>query len=158
MAIAAALTVDLPLYWTFTRRHSDGRPNPLTLGEIEVLILVFACYLAIPFLIRLFRKQRLLKLILTWLWISILGATLIVIADYSIGIRYRESIRLDRMAKEWLVLSVFTMPVTSLIYYSRVIVELVRRWHEGESFNLRVVRKYASFNATPNNSLNRSAD
>ena len=141
MAFAAALTVDLPLYWIFTRRHSDGRPNPLTLGESEVLILVFACYLVIPFLVKLFRRQHLLKIVPTWLWISILGATLIVVADYSIGIRYRESIRLDRMAKEWLVLGVFTMPITALIYYSRAIVKLVRRWHEGEPSNLSVVRK-----------------
>ena len=141
MTIAAALTVDLPLYWIFTRRHSDGRPNPLTLGEIEILILVFACYLVIPFLIRLFPKKRLLQVVPTWLWISILGATLVVVADYSIGIRFRESIRLDRMAKEWLVLGVFTMPITALIYYSRTIIGRARRWHEGEPFSLSVVRK-----------------
>jgi hypothetical protein len=132
IAIAAALTVDLPLYWIFTRRHSDGRPNPLTPGEIEILILVLACYLVVPFLIKLFRKRHLLQIIPTWLWISTVGATLIVIADYSIGISYRESIRPDRMGKEWLVLSVFTMPV---------IVRLVRRWHEGEPFNLSIVRR-----------------
>ncbi|HVG31665.1 MAG TPA: hypothetical protein VM911_01235 [Pyrinomonadaceae bacterium] len=141
IAIAAALSVNVPLYWLFTRRNSDGRPNPLTLGEVGVLALVFGCYLAIPLIVRVFRERRIVQAVPVWLWISIVGATLIVIADYSLGIRYRESIRLDRVAKEWLVLSVFTMPATALIYYSRALIGLIRKWHEGESFNLHVVRK-----------------
>ena len=140
IAIAAALTLNLPLYWIFTRRGSEGRPNPLTLGEAGVLLLVFACYLAVPFIVRCFRRQHIIQVIPIWLWISILGAALIVAADYSIGITYRIE-RVERVAKEWLVLSIFTLPVTSLVYYSRTIVGWIRKWHEGEQFNLSIVRK-----------------
>jgi len=141
IAMAAALSVNVPLYWIFTRRNSDGGPNPLTLGEVGVFALVFGCYLASPFIVGVFRERRIVQAVPVWLWISIAGATLIVIADYSIGIRYRVSIRLDRVAMEWLVLSVFTMPATALIYYSRALVDVVRRWHEGDPFNLHVVRR-----------------
>lgn len=141
VAIAAALSVNLPLYWFFTRRDSDGRPNPLTLGEVGILVLVFGCYLTIPFVVRVLRERRIVPTIPLWLWISIGGATLIAIADYTIGISHRGNIELDRVAKEWLVLSVFTMPATAVIYYSRALVELLRTWHEGERFDLHVVRK-----------------
>jgi drug/metabolite transporter (DMT)-like permease len=140
IAVAAALAVNLPLYWIFTRRDSDGRPNPLTLGEVGVLLLVLGCYLAVPFIVRCFRRQRIVQLIPIWLWISVLGAVLVVAADYSIGITYRIE-RMERVAKEWLVLSIFTLPVTSLVYYSRTIVGWIRKWHEGERFNLSIVRK-----------------
>lgn len=138
IAIAAALTVNLPLYWTFTRRGSEGRPNPLTFGEVGVLLLVLGCYLAVPYLAGSLRKQRVLRAVPIWFWVSVLGAALIVIADYSIGITY--GIRHgEKVAKEWFVLSVFTLPTTALVYYSGAIIDLVKKWHLGQRDNLSIM-------------------
>jgi hypothetical protein len=140
IAVAAALALNLPLYWAFTIRGFSGRPNPLTLREIGILLLVLGCYLAVPYLVRSFRQQRPLRAVPTWLWVSVLGATLIVLADYSIGISYGIE-RGERFAREWFALTVFTLPVTALVYYSRAIIDLIKKWHRGRSHHLSILRR-----------------
>lgn len=139
IAVAAALSVNLPLYWLFTRRGSEGRPNPLTVGEVGVLLLVLVCYLSVPYLVRSFRGPRVLRAVPVWLWVSGLGAALIVVADYFIGIRYGLW-TFERVAKSWFALSVFTLPVTALVYYSKSLVGLIKRWRSGQRDNLSLVR------------------
>ncbi|HEY0099507.1 MAG TPA: hypothetical protein VGB76_11210 [Pyrinomonadaceae bacterium] len=140
IAIAAALSVDLPLYWMFTRRDSLGRPNPLTSGEAAVLLLVLACYLSVPYMVGSFRRRRVLRAVPLWFWVSVLGAALILTADYSIGIRYGLS-TWEGVGKDWFALTVFTLPVTALVYYSGAIVGLIKEWHFDRRDNLRIVRR-----------------
>jgi hypothetical protein len=140
IAIAAALTLNLPLYWIFTRRDSLGRPNPLTLGEVGTLLLVLGCYLAVPYVVGSFRKQRVIRAIPIWLWVSFLGAALIVFADDALGITY--GIRGgESFTTGWLGLSLFTLPSTSLVYYSRAIIGLVKKWHTGQRNYPSILRR-----------------
>ena len=140
IAVAAALCVDLPLYWIFTMRDSMGRPNPLTLKEVGVLLLVSGCYLAVPYVVGSFSKRRALPAVPIWFWVSALGAAFIVFADYSTGIRYGLKTG-EGVAKNWFVLTFFTLPATALVYYSRALIDLVKKWHGGEREYSGILRR-----------------
>jgi hypothetical protein len=140
IAVAAALSVNLPLYWKFTRRDSGGSPNPFTSGEAGLLALVLGCYVAASFIARTLERRRFARRVPSWLWISALGAALIVVADYSFGITYGIG-KAEKVAKEWLVLTVYTSPVTALVYYSKAAVGLLKKWHAGQGDDLRIVQR-----------------
>ncbi len=138
VAIAAGLSVAFPLYKIFTMRESDGSPNPLAFGEAGILLLVILCYLAAPLPLHLLSRYRVARL--TWLWAPVLGSALVAVADYCFRLIYVDT-SVVRAAKEWLVLSVWTLPFAAAIYYSGAVVRLIRRWHDGSGANLSILRR-----------------
>jgi hypothetical protein len=96
--------------------------------------------MVVPFIVRTFRKRRIVRAIPVWFWTSVLGAALIVIGDYSIGITY--GIKSAKyVVEEWFALSVFTLPVTALVYYSKLLIGWIKRWHEGRRVHPSILQR-----------------
>ncbi len=137
VAAAAGLVVVLPLYKIFTLAEMCESPL-LTPGEIGVLLVVLASYLSVPLLFGRLRGQRAARFM--WLWIPVVGSLPIAFALSRLG-AYSVDWGLERFAKVWLVLCVWTLPFAAAVYYSGMIMRGIRRWHEGPKENLSISRR-----------------
>ena len=137
VAVAAGLSVVLPLYEIFTRAESDGSPNPLTLGEAAALLLALASYLIAPSPLRLLRSRRVGRLV--WLWTPVFGSLLIAVALHCWRARspYWSP---ERSAVVWLALCAWTLPLAAAVHYPGMVIRRFRRWHEGPEENLSILQ------------------
>lgn len=138
VAVAAGLAVVLPLYKIFTLPGTCDSPNPLTLGGAAALLLILASYLSVPLLLGLLRGQRAARFV--WLWTAVLGSLLSAVVIYSLAPRSKDW-DLELSAKVWLALCVWTLPFAATVYYSGMIIRLIRRWFEGSKENLSIGRR-----------------
>jgi hypothetical protein len=138
VAVAAGLSVVFPLYKILTLPDSCGSTNPLTLGEAVALLFVLASYLSVPLLFGLLRGQRVARFM--WLWTPVLGSLLSAVILCCLGSRSIDW-GLERAAKVWLVLCVWTLPFAAVVYYSGRIIRGIRRWHVGPKENLSISRR-----------------
>ncbi len=138
VAVAAGLAVVFPLYKIFTLPEVCDSPNPLTLGGAAALLLILASYLSVPLLFGLLRGQRGARFV--WLWTAVLGSLLSAVALYCLGARSIDW-GLERFAKVWLALCVWTLPFAAVVYYSGMIIRGIRRGHEGPQENLSISRR-----------------
>jgi hypothetical protein len=137
VAVAAGLSVVFPLYKIFTLPEICESPN-LTLGESVALLVALASYLSVPLLFGLLRGQRVARFV--WLWTPVLGSLHVVVAPYWLRANSIDW-GLERSAKMWLALCVWTLPFAAAVYYSGMIIRGIRRWHEGPKENLSVWRR-----------------
>ncbi len=129
VAAAAGLSVYPPFYWLATRPESDGTPNPLTAGEVGVLLLTLAAYLLVPFILSLLSRYPLAGKIPSWLSVSVAGSAILVLAGFiAIAVVMREPLMLDAPFISWLVLSVWTMPAAAVVYYFGDLIRLIKAW------------------------------
>jgi hypothetical protein len=137
IAVAAALAVVFPLYKILTLPELC-ESSKLTLGEAIALLVTLASYLSVPLLFGLLRGLRVSRF--GWLWTPVLGSLPVALALYCLRDRSIDW-GLERAAKVWLILCVWTLPFAAVVYYSGMIVRGVRRWHEGPKENLNISRR-----------------
>lgn len=128
VAAAAGLGVVFPLYKIITLPGTCDSPNPLTAGGALALLIVLASYLSVPPLFGLLRVRRGTRFM--WLWTPVLGSLLSVGALYCLVPRSKDW-DLELSAKVWLALCVWTLLLTTLVYYSGMLIRGVRRWRGG---------------------------
>ena len=117
VAAAGGLSVYLPLYWLATTlRDACGNPEPLTLLQVVVLLLVLAAYLLAPFVVRLLSRHPLAAGIPSWLSVPAVGSALLVLGVVAFGAR-GPALTLFQAAAAWLALSLWTMPASAGIYW-----------------------------------------
>ena len=136
VAAAAGLAVVFPLYKILTLPEMCESPN-LTHGESVALLAALASYLSVPLLFGLLRGQRGARFV--WLWTPVLGSLLCVVALYCLVVRIGWGLGLS--AAVWLALCAWTLPFAAAVYYSRMIIRGIRRWHEGSKENLSISRR-----------------
>jgi hypothetical protein len=136
VAIAAGLAVVFPLYKILTLPEICESPN-LTRREATALLAALASYLSVPLLFGILRGQRDARFV--WLWTPVLGSLLCAATLYCLVVL--KDWGLAQFAMVWLALCVWTLPFSAIVYYSRMIIRGIRRWHEGPKENLSILRR-----------------
>ena len=134
VAVAAGLSVVLPLYKIFTLPEICDT-SKLALGEAVTLLVTLASYLSIPLLCGLIRGQRVARFV--WLWTPIFGSLLSAVALYCLAPRSIDW-GLELFVKVWLALSIWTLAFAAVVYYSGMIIRGIWRRHEGPKENLSI--------------------
>ena len=150
MTMAAAAGVGLCMMGLVLLKFSTlDRVNPLDFrGAARVVMLTTLPYLFAGMIVHWLWITRLRRRVPSWVMIALLGSLLLVVSAGAFRF-YRNALAsdattttfetigafiLDR-AKDGLgvfvVLSLFTLPITAAIYYAESIVRGARRWHEG---------------------------
>ena len=116
------------------------RVDPLDLGGLAYLVLLTMMpYLAAGLIIHSLWNKSLRHAIASWIMIALLGSMFVVVSAgvwrfYTNGLAFETvaDFILDK-AKDGLgvfvVLSLFTLPITAAVYYAESIVRRVRRWY-----------------------------
>lgn len=140
-AIAAGIGVSLPLYLVFTGPKLMVEPNPFTAIEAGFILLIFAGYAVTPFLYQPIKGCSFSKWIPVWVFIAFWGSFSFVLADYLFELSFFYFFGWKFMLIEFVYLSVYTMSVAGIVYYSGSIVRRLRRWQANEHENLSILRK-----------------
>ncbi|HKY42393.1 MAG TPA: hypothetical protein VJM50_04825 [Pyrinomonadaceae bacterium] len=118
------------------------RVDPVELRGLVLLVLITMIpYLAAGLIVHLLWNKSLRHAIPSWTMIALVGAMFVVVsagawrfytgglAFETIGFFIRDRIK-DGVGV-FVVLSLFTSPITAAVYYAESIFRAVRRWHEG---------------------------
>ena len=133
VAVAAGLAVVVPLYQLFTLPEICDSPR-LTHGESFALLAALASYLSVPQLLGLLRGRRAASFV--WLWTPVLGSLLCAVAIYFLVTL--KDWGPAQFTMVWLALCVWTLPLAAAVYYSGMIVRVIRRRHEGPKEDLSI--------------------
>ena len=124
----------------FLKASMLDRVDPLDLNGFSYLVLLTTMpYLAAGLLVQLLWTTRLRRKIPSWIMIALIGSMFVVVSAgawsfYTHGLAFEALADFIRdKVKDGLgvfvILSLFTLPITAAVYYSQRIVKGVTRWY-----------------------------
>jgi hypothetical protein len=118
------------------------RVDPVSFrGLVQLVLLATIPYLVAGLMIHLLWRKSLRRKIPSWAMIALLGALLVVVSAGAVRL-YTNPLASDTTIGAFVVdrakdglgvfvfLSLFTFPITAVVYYAESIVRGVRRWYE----------------------------
>jgi len=116
------------------------RVDPLELTGLVLLVLITMMpYLAAGLIVHLLWNNSLRHAIPSWIMIALLGAMFVVVSAgswrfYTDGLEFETvadfiRVRIKEGLSVFVILSLFTLPITAAVYYAERIVTDFRRWY-----------------------------